>query len=222
MKPDILQYFDQRGDETNLSDLDEQLFKWLIKQKKTGHTVTHEILMDKILNLISKFSELFSEKEKESWLWRIKKRYSGPNIHIPSKILQRDDDTDQSDAATSIKNVIEEDIVLKEIPKVLSSSGKSGREEYQNQQQNIVSVEITEDTGNIKNIEENKAEKNNPIEDSNKSNIAIKSTLRSNTDFNEISEMLNYHEEEEKYQQQQENNRSRENIVEREIFFEDF
>ncbi|XP_072742989.1 uncharacterized protein [Anoplolepis gracilipes] len=141
-KPDILQNFDKKNDATNLPDLDEQLLKWLIERKKSGDIISHKMLIDKISELMGKFSETLTEKEKQSWLWRTK--YRCQRFKIKKEILQKDNDTDQPDAETSIKNVIEEDIVLEEEPKVLSFSGKSGREEYPNQQQNIVSVEFTD------------------------------------------------------------------------------
>ncbi|XP_072743008.1 uncharacterized protein [Anoplolepis gracilipes] len=141
-KPDILQNFDKKNDATNLPDLDEQLLKWLIERKKSGDIISHKMLIDKTSELMGKFSETLTEKKKQSWLWRIKNRYQ--RFRIKKEILQKDNDIDQPDAETSIENVIEENIVLEEKPKVLSFSGKSGREEYPNPQQNIVSVEITD------------------------------------------------------------------------------
>ncbi|XP_072742990.1 uncharacterized protein [Anoplolepis gracilipes] len=117
-KPDILQNLDKKNDATNLPDLDEQLLKWLIERKKSGDIISHKMLIDKTSELMDKFSKPLTEKEKQSWLCRIKNRYQ--KFKIKKEILQKDNDTDQPDAETSIKNVIEEDILFEEILKELS------------------------------------------------------------------------------------------------------
>ncbi|XP_029680696.1 tigger transposable element-derived protein 2-like [Formica exsecta] len=109
IKSDILQNFVERNDETNQSNknLDDQLLNWLLERKKSGDTISLEMLADKTWKLIDEFDGPSKKREEKNWLWRIKKRYHLPDFRkmpeILQNVIQRDDEANHFNAEKFIQ-----------------------------------------------------------------------------------------------------------------------